>query len=98
MGRADFSFHWHYLKESERFAGEINGNLYGVHKVFPFECLSHTEVNAMLQCREQNESKTRANIITAALSIPRLLKWPLSQKKKSSMDFATKSTTMELPH
>lgn len=44
------------------------------------------------------ESKTRANIITAALSIPRLLKWPLSQKKKSSMDFATKSTTMELPH
>lgn len=29
------------------------------------------------------ESKTRANIITAALSIPRLLKWPLSQKKKA---------------
>lgn len=33
------------------------------------------------------ESKTRANIITAALSIPRLLKWPLSQKKKAPWIF-----------
>lgn len=28
------------------------------------------------------ESKTRANIITDLLSVPRLLKWSLSQKKK----------------
>lgn len=52
------------------------------------EFIRSSPLNALLTQKSTTlynaENKTRANIITAALSIPRLLKWPLSQKKKAA--------------